>query len=50
VINSGDPSDFCKIDVYIKTPRNRAVNYPLIYRIFERFPNAFPIIRQMLGI
>jgi len=50
VINSGDPSDFCKIDVYIKTPRNRAVNYPLIYRIFERFPNAFPIIRNILGL
>jgi len=50
VINSDDPSDFCKIDVFLSTPRSRAVNYPLLFRIFEQFPNAFPIIRQILGL
>ena len=50
VINSDDPSDFCKIDVFLSTPRSRAVNYPLLFRIFERFPNAFPILRHLLGL
>jgi len=50
VINSDDPSDFCKIDVYLITPRVRDVNHPLLSRIFERFQNAFPIIRQILGL
>jgi len=49
IINSDDPSDLCNIDVYVMTPRNRAVNYPLFARILERFPNAFPLIRQLLG-
>jgi hypothetical protein len=50
VINSNDAGDFCKIDVYVKTPRSRSVNLPLFYRIFERFPNAFPVLRQLLGL
>jgi hypothetical protein len=50
VINSDDPSDFCKIDVFLSTPRSRAVNYPLLFRIFEQFPNAFPILRHLLGL
>jgi len=50
VINSNDATDFCRIDVSIITPRSKTVNYPLFYRIFERFPNAFPILRQLLGL
>ncbi len=50
IVNSDDPSDLCRVDVYVLTPRNRAVNFPFLYRVFERFPNAFPILRQILGL
>ena len=50
IINSDNPADSCKIDIYLITPRNRSVNYPFLYRIFERFPDAFPILRQLLGL
>ncbi len=50
VVNSNDVSDFCRIDVYVLTPRSKTVNFPLFYRIFERFPNAFPVLRQLLGL
>jgi hypothetical protein len=50
IINSADPSDFCKIDVSITTPRSRTVNFPFLSRLFERYPNALPILRQMLGL
>jgi len=50
VQNSNDAGDFCKIDVYVLTPRSRSLHFPLFYRIFERFPNAFPVFRQLLGL
>jgi len=50
VINSDNPSNFCNIDVYILTPRNRGLNHTLLCRIFERFPKIFPIFQQLLGI
>jgi hypothetical protein len=50
VENSNNAGDFCKIDVSITTPRTRSVNLPLFYRIFERFPNAFPVLRQLFGL
>jgi hypothetical protein len=49
IVNTNDPSDSCKIDVYIITPRNKTLNN-LFYRIFERFPNIFPILREILGL
>jgi hypothetical protein len=49
VINSVNPGDYCRIDAYMMTPRDRAVNHPLLYRVLEKFPNAFPILRQILG-
>lgn len=50
IINSDDPSDSCPIDVSIEIPRNNALNSPLFFKIFERFPNAFPILRYLLGL
>ena len=44
-----DPNKCCEIDVYLKTPRTRVTYTPLLLRLFERFPNAFPILRQLLG-
>jgi len=49
IINSDDFSDSCPINVYMETPRNKAANYPFLYRMFERFPNLFPMLRYLLG-
>jgi len=50
VENSDDSSDLCRIDVYVLTPRSKSISYPVIYRFFQQFPNAFPILRQLLGL
>jgi hypothetical protein len=43
--------DTCTIDVSLATPMNRQfVNYPILQLIFERFPNAFPLLRYVLGL
>ena len=34
----------------VEIPRNKATTYPLILSLFERFPNAFPILRYILGL
>ena len=31
-------------------PRTRSVYHPMLSRLFERFPNVFPILRQLLGL
>jgi len=49
VVNSGNSSDSCEIDVYLQTPRFREIYNPLFLRLFERFPNLFPILRFILG-
>ncbi len=49
MINSDDPADFCEIDVSLTTPRAKIwTGFNLLQRILERFPNAFPILRQIL--
>ena len=34
----------------ITIPRAKSMQFPLFYRFFQRFPNAFPILRQLLGL
>jgi hypothetical protein len=50
IINSDLPSDKCEIDVYLSTPKSRIFNFNLLELLFERFPNMFLILRQLLGI
>ena len=50
VFNSDDASDFCEIDVYLKTPRTRSQHVQLLERLFERFPTAFTIFKYILGL
>ena len=51
IVNSNDPSDFCIIDVSLATPVNQEVDmHPLFYRILEWVPNAFPVLRYILGL
>jgi hypothetical protein len=50
VINSDNISDFCEINVYLKTPLNQGLpSQSFLARLFERFPNALPILRHLLG-
>jgi hypothetical protein len=49
VVNSDDSGDSCDIYVYLVTPRTRPVQNPFLARLFELFPNAFPIFRKILG-
>ncbi len=50
IVNSEDPDDYCIIDVSLATPVNQQVINPLLQMILERFPNAFPILRYLLGL
>ena len=50
IVNAQDSTDYCEIDVYLKTPRTRATSYVCYEWLFESFPNAFPILRQLLGL
>jgi hypothetical protein len=34
----------------IKIPRARSVYHPIILKLLERFPNVFPILRQLLNL
>ncbi len=48
VFNSDSPADYCEIDVYLKTPRLKTHQFPILQRLMERFLNAFPILKQIL--
>jgi len=51
MINSDNPSDYCEIDVYLKTPRNKAFNMNLPFlRFLEQHPHMFPILRHLLRL
>lgn len=49
IINSDDPSDNCPIDVSIGTPRSKTLDYPLFFKLFKRFSNAFAVLRYLKG-
>jgi len=44
----GAVSEWGKIEVTM--PKNKTFNFPILNWLFNRFPNAFPILRYMLGI
>jgi len=50
IVNSEDPDDYCIIPVSLVTPVNQQVTNPLLQMILERFPNAFLILRHLLGL
>jgi len=51
IVNSEDSSDYEIISVSLTTPKNKPFNYNqnLLNWLFDRFPNAFPILRYLLG-
>jgi len=51
LVNSEDSNDTCTIDVALTTPVSQQLPiFQFLERIFERFPNAFPILRHLLGL
>jgi photosystem II stability/assembly factor-like uncharacterized protein len=51
LVNSEDSEDTCTIDVALTTPVSQeSLLFQFLERIFERFPNAFPILRHILGL
>jgi hypothetical protein len=50
LVNSDNQEDTCIISVSCTVPRTRATYNPLLQHLFERFPYAFPILRQLLGL
>jgi hypothetical protein len=50
VVNTDNASDYCEIDIFLKTPRSKSMHHPLLSRIINRFPNAFPILRYIFGL
>ena len=48
IVNSEDSDDFCIIDVSLATPVNQPIKFPMIQWLLERFPNMFPILRNLL--
>jgi hypothetical protein len=50
IVNTENASDFYVIPVYLHTPLYQGLhNRPFLERLFERFPHAFPILRQLMG-
>ena len=47
IINSNNPSDFCEISVYLKTPRNKAINNP-IFNFIKNNQNLHLIMQRFL--
>jgi hypothetical protein len=51
IINKGDSTDYCIIDVSLATPKNKTFNTNLLFlRFLEQHPHIFPILRHMLGL
>ncbi|MCK4415996.1 MAG: hypothetical protein KAU84_02480, partial [Thermoplasmatales archaeon] len=52
IVNKENASDFCTIAMSLSTPKNKPYNFILnmFAWLFERFPNAFPILRFLLGL
>jgi hypothetical protein len=50
VLNAAESSDYCEIDIYIKTPRIRTTYNKLLLQLLERFPNVFSLLRQLIGL
>ena len=50
VVNSNDPSDYCEVPVYLKTPRTKSVVNQFFLRFLEKLFDQFPIFEWLLNI
>jgi len=49
IVNINDGSDYEIIPVSLTTPKNKAINTPLL-NFLENHPRMFPLLRQLLGL
>jgi len=50
IINLENSSDFCEISVYLVTPlKQELYAHQFFEKLFHRFPNAFPLLRHLMG-
>jgi hypothetical protein len=49
IVNNDNTSDFCELDVYIQTPRNRILFNTFFLRLLDQFRDTFPIFFKLLG-
>jgi len=49
IVNSENGFDFEILPVTLQTPRSKVIN-TLFQQLFQQIPNAFPILRQLLGL
>ncbi|MBN1861076.1 MAG: right-handed parallel beta-helix repeat-containing protein [Candidatus Thermoplasmatota archaeon] len=51
IVNSDNSSDYCAIDVTLKTPKSTLVwsTFPIFNWLVKQFPHAFPLLRTLLG-
>jgi hypothetical protein len=47
LVNVMDSSDSCVIDVYLKTPRNKAINKPILNWL-QCHPYLFPLLQKLI--
>lgn len=50
IVNKDDPTDFAIIDISLTTSKSRQIAFPILSRIIELYPNAFPIVRNILNL
>ncbi|MDH7507295.1 MAG: hypothetical protein QHH15_05895, partial [Candidatus Thermoplasmatota archaeon] len=49
IINSDNPTDFCEINVYLKTPKVKFQSSIFIQQLLDRLSNALPLLKYLMG-
>jgi hypothetical protein len=50
VINVDNPANNCIMQTDLVTPKAKTYHNTFLLRLFEIFPNAFPVLKQLLGL
>jgi len=50
VVNEDDTSDYCEMQTTLATPRMKQIQNTFFLRLLQQFPNAFPLLRYIMGI
>jgi len=50
VVNKDNPDDFCRINVYLETPRSKSMYRSLYSKIMNRFPKIYSVLENILGL
>jgi len=48
VINTNNPSEFCEMPVYLKTPRSKHIINNPFFNFLQCHPNLFPLLQKLL--